>query len=431
MILSPEDQAILDGKQGEVLQKVMKSVVVYGETFGADHLVPIAGSPHLVTSFGANTIQPYFDMLDELIEAGLKSKEPFTVDPRPMEYERLNPGLVEKLAFNLIFGKQAPYEQQLKKLGLKDENSFTCACYLPEVGNTPAKGDFLAWSESSAVVFANSVLGARTNRNSGGIDLMCDIIGKAPYFGLLTDEGRHATWLVEVKTSSKPNAQLLGSAIGIKVMEDVPYIVGMDRFLGTGLNPATEAYLKDMGAATASNGAVGLYHVENITPEAVQSNRSLLKPGYQTYVIDDHELERVYQAYPLLWKDANAQPDYIFVGCPHLARHQLESWIDLLENQLRHYKANRLKIPVYLFTAPDIQKAFIAEKPDTHQTLLSQQIHITSICPLMYMNNPLCGRKPIVTNSNKLRTYTTARFYLDEDVLQIAITGKLPSQGGK
>jgi len=217
----------------------------------------------------------------------------------------------------------------------------------------------------------------------------------------------------------------------MKVMEDVPYIVGMDRFLGTGLNPATEAYLKDMGAATASNGAVGLYHVENITPEAVQSNRSLLKPGYQTYVIDDHELERVYQAYPLLWKDANAQPDYIFVGCPHLARHQLESWIDQLENQLRHHKANRLKIPVYLFTAPDIQKAFIAEKPDTYQTLLSQQIHITSICPLMYMNNPLCGRKPIVTNSNKLRTYTTARFYLDEDVLQIAITGKLPSQGGK
>jgi len=430
MQLTPEENDILSGKKGEVLQKVMKTVVTYGETFGADHLVPISGSPHLVTSFGANTIKPYFEMIDELINAGLTSKENFTVDPRPMEYDKLNPGFIEKIAFNLIFGKQKDYEVQLKKLGLKNKNAFTCACYLPEVGNIPVKGDYLAWSESSAVVYANSVLGARTNRNSAGIDLMCDIVGKAPHFGLLTDEGRKATWLVEIKTSTRPNAQLLGSAIGMKVMEDVPYIVGLDAHLGEGLNPTTESYLKDMGAATASNGAVGLYHVENITPEAVEQGRSLLNPNYQTYLIDDAELAKVYAAYPILWSITGIRPDYVFIGCPHLARLQLENWIDLLVDALQKNKLNKVSVPVYLFTAPDIQEAYINEKPDTYQALLSHNIHITTICPLMFMNNPLCGKKPIVTNSNKLRTYTTARFYTDPEILNIAITGKLPENSG-
>lgn len=97
----------------------------------------------------------------------------------------------------------------------------------------------------------------------------------------MTDEGRRAKWLVEVKTTKVPNAQVLGSAIGMKVVEDVPYITGLDRFLGAGLSPDTCDYLKDMGAASASNGAVGLYHVENITPEAVEEGRNLLVEGYQ------------------------------------------------------------------------------------------------------------------------------------------------------
>ena len=117
--LTPEEQAVLRGEQGETLRKVMQTVVMYGEAFGAEKLVPIQGSPHLVTSFGANTIKPYFNMMTELIDAGLKTQQPFTVDPRPMDFENLDPGLLRRLSFKLIFGKQEEYERQLEALGSK------------------------------------------------------------------------------------------------------------------------------------------------------------------------------------------------------------------------------------------------------------------------------------------------------------------------
>ena len=161
------------------------------------------------------------------------------------------------------------------KLGMRSKKDWSCACYLPEMGNTPSRGDYLAWSESSAINYANSVLGARTNRNSMGVDMLCDILGKAPLFGLLTDEGRQAVWLIEVKTTKLPHPEMIGSAIGLKVMEDVSYITGMDRFI-KGVDDQSSGYLKDLGAATASNGAVGLYHMEGVTPEAVDKGRALL-----------------------------------------------------------------------------------------------------------------------------------------------------------
>ena len=191
---------------------------------------------------------------------------------------------------NFMYTKQDFYEKQLEKLGLMDKNAFTCTCYMDQVGNQPKKGDILSWAESSAVVYANSVLGARCNRNSGIIDIMGSIVGYVPYFGLLTDEGRKATWVVKVNTTKKPEAQLLGSAIGMKVMEDVPYVVGLDKWIGNELNDTAKAYLKDFGAATASNGAVGLYHIENLTPEAVELGEALIAEGAKEYVIDDAEL---------------------------------------------------------------------------------------------------------------------------------------------
>lgn len=428
MILTTDEQAILNGDQGAVLQKVIRTVITYGDTFAAQQLVPLQGNPHLVGSFGANTITPYFEMLDELIAAGLKTQMPFTVDPRPMEYETIDPGLFEKIVFNLIFGKQKTYEVQLQKLGLKDERAFSCACYLPEIGNTPSFGANLAWSESSAVVYANSVLGARSNRNSAGIDLMCAILGKAPLFGLMTEEGRQAAWAIEIKTSHLPNPQLLGSAVGLRVMEDVPYLIGLDRFLGKGLTPFTESYLKDFGAACASNGAVGLYHIENITPEAIASQRGLLRLDVKTYVIDDAELDRVYASYPLLWKNPQARPSRVFIGCPHLSAQQIDEWVEKISTGLTQNNQSHVTVPTYLFASPDLAASYRQNQTVTKR-LLAMGIHLTSICPLMYMNNPLCARQPIVTNSNKLRTYTSARFYLDEDVLKILLTGNLPNGG--
>ncbi|MBO5945328.1 MAG: DUF521 domain-containing protein, partial [Clostridia bacterium] len=261
MILTKEQEAILNGEKGETLAKVMKTLVMYGEAFDAEKLVPITSRyNHLVTSFGLKVMSPVYDLMQKILDAGVSSEQKFSVDPRPID-KNVPANLLQKLVFNkFMYSKQDFYEGQLEKLGLMDKDAFTCTCYMDEVGNKPDKGEILSWAESSAVVYANSVLGARCNRNSGIIDIMGSIVGYVPYFGLLTDEGRRASWIVKVETTKKPEAQLLGSAIGMKVMEDVPYVVGLDRWLGEELDDAACSYLKDFGAATASNGAVGLYH---------------------------------------------------------------------------------------------------------------------------------------------------------------------------
>ena len=247
----------------------MKSLVMYGDTFGAKKMVPATGQAHLVTSFGLSVTTALFDVMDELIAAGLHAEQPFTMDPRPLDFENVPCNFLQRIVFGVMYGKQEDYEGQLRRLGLKNDKAFTCTCYMDEVGNVPARGQVLSWSESSAVVYANSVLGARCNRNSAYMDIFGAILGRVPYFGLLTDEGRRASWVVEVKTSKRPEAQVLGSAIGLKVMEDVPYIKGLAPFLGGQLDDSAKAYLKDMGAASASNGAVGLYHVEGLDRKSV------------------------------------------------------------------------------------------------------------------------------------------------------------------
>ena len=216
--LSPEQVEILEGKKGEALRKALESILRFGEAFGATELVALDAAVHLVTSFGLSVLEPVFEIMDELIAAGLKTEKSFTVDPRPLDFKNVAVNPLERLVFTkFMYSKQKKYEAQLRAVGLKDERAFTCACYFDEVGNKPKFGDNLAWAESSAVVYANSVLGARSNRNSGVLELLCGIVGAAPRYGLLTDEGRRATWIVELRLKSLPEAQVLGSAIGMKV----------------------------------------------------------------------------------------------------------------------------------------------------------------------------------------------------------------------
>lgn len=426
MKLTDEEAAILNGSKGETMAKVIKTLVLYGDAFGAERFVPVTHGGHLVTSFGISVLSPVFDIMTQLIDAGLKAEMPFTMDPRPIDYKNVKCNFIEKIVFDkVIYGMQDSYEEQLRKLGVKSDKSYSCTCYLDEVGNIPKKGDVLSWAESSAVVFANSVLGARCNRNSGIIELFGLILGKVPEFDLLTDEGRKAKWIIEVKTDKIPEAQVLGSAIGKKVMEDVPYIKGLDKFLGTELNESTKSYLKDMGAATASNGAVGLYHVENLTPEAVEAGESIVCDDAQVYVIDDAELDRVKASYPVMWKDPSAKPSKCFIGCPHLTYEQLGEWAEKFGAELKRVGKTKVQMETILTTAPEVLEHFKADNKKAYTSLIGYGIKLTSICPLMYMNNPLCGKKPIVTNSNKLRTYTTARYFVDSEIVKIAVKGDL------
>ena len=422
MLLTQEQQTILDGSKGETLAKVMKTLVMYGDAFEAEKLVPITSNyNHLVTSFGLKVMSPVYDLMQQILDAGVASGQKFSVDPRPVD-KNVPANFLQNLVFNkFMYTKQDFYEGQLEKLGLMDKNAFTCTCYMDEVGNVPKKGEVLSWAESSAVVYANSVLGARCNRNSGIIDIMGSIVGYVPYFGLLTDEGRKASWVVKVQTTKKPEAQLLGSAIGMKVMEDVPYVVGLDKWIGKELNDATKAYLKDFGAATASNGAVGLYHIENLTPEAVELGESLIVEGAKEYIIDDAELERVQREYPVIWKNPNVAPKLCFVGCPHLSLEQLKDWTDKIEAELKKNGTKKVVIPTVLTAAPKVLEAF--EKTDYAARLKATGVITSYICPLMYMNNPLCKTMPVITSSNKLRTYTSARYYRDEEILAMITKG--------
>ena len=422
MILTAEQQAILDGAKGEVQAKVLKTLIMYGETFGAEKLVPVTGElGHTVISFGINVMKPVYDLYDQLIDGGVEFKQRFTADPLPLD-KNVPSSLLQDIVFKqFMYKQQERYEEQMRRMGITSMKDFTCACYFDEVGNIPKKGDILSWAESSAVNYANSVLGARCNRNSGIIDVFGSAIGFVPYFGLLTDEGRRATWVVEVKTTKKPEAQLLGSAIGMKVMEDVPYIKGMEKWLGTELTGEVKGYLKDFGAATASNGSVGLYHMAGLTPEAVEQGESLIVEGAKTYVIDDAELERVKASYPVIWKNPDAAPKLCFVGCPHLTMEQLIAWTENVEAGLKAAGLSKVTVPTVFTTAPAVLEAF--EKTPHAARLRACGVVLSYICPLMYMNNPLSKKMPVITCSNKLRTYTTARYYTEAEILSI-ITGK-------
>lgn len=419
MQLTARQQAIYDGREGEVKAKIMKTLVMYGETFGSDRMADITGEyGHLVTSFGLSVMKPVYALMDEIIASGAVSGQKFTVDPKPLD-PKVPKNLIQEIFFRVMYSKQKDYDEQLRKLGIISDDGYTCTCYMNEVGNVPKKGDILSWAESSAVVYANSILGARCNRNSGIFDLFGSIVGCVPYFGLLTDEGRKADWLVEVRTIHKPEAQLLGSAIGMKVMEDVPFVTGLDKWFPS-LDDDAKAYFKDFGAATASNGAVGLYHIENLTPEAVESGRSLLKSGYKTYVIDDAELERVEKNYPVIWKDPTAEPKLAFIGCPHLSAAQLRSWAVNISTELKKNGKKKVTVPTVMTAAPSVVKEFSSDP--LYSVLENAGVVISSICPLMYMNNPQCGKMPVLTCSNKLRTYTSAK-YMKEAALLEVITG--------
>ena len=389
MKLTKTQQEMLDGKQGEVMAKVAKTLVMYGEAFNAEKMVEVSSDyNHLVTSFGLGVLDPVYELMNTLIDAGVMSKQKFTADPRPLD-PNVPANFIQNLIFKkFMYNKQAFYEDQLQKLGLLDKDGFTCTCYMHEVGNTPKMGDVLSWSESSAVVYANSVLGARCNRNSGILDLMGSVAGFVPYFGLLTDEGRKAKWIIRINTTKKPEAQLLGSAIGMKVMEDVPYVIGLDKYLGDELNDAACTYLKDFGAACASNGAVGLYHIDKLTPEAKKYGEELILKDAKEYVIDDAELERVYKSYPVIWKKKDAKPKLCFIGCPHMSLEQLKTWTVNVNNKLKENKTKQVSIPTVFTAAPGVIKEF--NKTEYRSMLDESGVVLSYICPLMYMNVLQC-----------------------------------------
>jgi len=439
--LTQEERDILRGKQGPTMQKVMVTVVLYGKALGAERLVDIEGDGHFVISWASPGIAPPLEMLDELVAAGLKTKYPFTLDPKaPLDFENLCLRPEQEQALEQMYRDQARYDERMLQLGLRDTDAYTCNPYLPEVGNIPKRGTILAWSESACAVFANSVLGARTNRNGAIMDLLSNIVGKTPLAGLLTDEGRRAAWLVEVRTAKLPHPQLLGAAIGKRVMEDVPFIVGLNRFLDSGLSEETLRqalrlrsgqaqgrlldYLQEMGAACATYGAVGLYHVENITPEAVDQGTDLLVPDHATYVIDDQELQDLMVSYPVMWADKEAKPEKCYIGCPHLSLRQLYWWTNKIHSALQARSQSQLAVETIICAAPQVLQKFKADVK-TYERLKRAGVRLSVTCAETLFEGGVSAGEAVITNSNKLRAYSTARFFPDGELVEILVSGEI------
>jgi predicted aconitase len=224
---------------------------------------------------------------------------------------------------------------------------------------------------------------------------------------------------------------MVGSAIGLKVLESVPYIVGLDKLVNALPDKDKIGYLKDLGAATASNGAVGLYHMEGITPEAKDQGRALLAEGHQTYVIDWNELKRVYDSYPILWPEdfKDATPDKVFIGCPVNTRGQLEYYGKKIIDGLKDAGKSKVAVPTYLFAHQLVADAFRDGNKELAKQLDAAGVSIAlNCCPMMYLSTPKQSEELIVTNSNKTRVYSTARFFPDFELIQITATGKIPEK---
>jgi len=427
MKLTAEEQAILDGKKGPEMAKLMKILVVFGNTFGAKKLVDLGGAPHSNLYPGAPYLGSMIKMLDECAKAGLKSYAPYTVNPRPYDAFNIQNNPAEMQIIYEGYPLQKDLDWVHVRLGAPELNKRSCACYVKEVGNAPKPGTYVAWAESSAVNYGNSVLGIRSNRNGAGIDLICAMTGKAPLFGLMTDEGRMAKWLVEVKTSKTPDWGVLGTAIGRKVVEDVPFVAGIDKyFKGGEVTEDNLHLLKAMGSATAASGAVGLYHVENLTPDAKDKGRKLLAKGYKTYVYDDKEQARIISTFENLWPEKDKGPTAAFIGCPHNTYYEVVKWGKLVTEALEKAGKEEAAIPVYMFCANVVRNRVIEEHGELAGKMKRAGMVQTPMCGVTWAGTKgFSDRVRGVTNSAKTRNYSTIRYFPDQTLVDIIVTGKV------
>lgn len=311
---------MLAGEHGEVLERNFRLLVRLGEIYGADRMIPV-GSVQVAGVSYKSIGDPGLEFLEDLANKGAKVKVPTTLNPPGMDLLDW-----KELGFPEDFAKkQLQVMDAFKRMGIM--MTATCTPYL--VGNLPRFGEHIAWSESSAVSFANSVIGARTNREGGPSALAAALCGVTPNYGLHLDENRKPHFLVEVKAELKSNSDFgaLGYQVGKIVKDKIPYF--------RGISGADVDHLKALGAAMAASGAVALYHVEGLTPEAKFMNTS----GLEEIEVGDKELREAYEKL-----NTGKDPDIVILGCPHASLKEIAVLVCKLEGK-------RLKKPLWICTS--------------------------------------------------------------------------------
>ncbi len=332
MELSAEEQSMLVGEFGPGVRKAMEIVVTLGQIYGAWRLVPV-GSVQVAGVSYRNLGEAGLEFLREWADQSARVRVPTTLNPAGMDLRAWR-----ELGFSESFARrQETVIEAYRRLGVR--TTCTCTPYL--VGNIPRLGEHVAWAESSAVSYANSVLGARTNREGGPGALAAAITGRAAAYGLHLDENRRATLRVVVRRPVRTLSDFgaLGCLVGKEARNRVPYFVGLEE-------ACSDIALKALGAAMAASGAVALYHVEGVTPEADQPD--ILTPGHERLVVDDLQ-----PAYAALNSEVR-QIDLVWFGCPHAGLEEIAEVVRLLAGR-------RVKAALWITTAREVRQVAEAE----------------------------------------------------------------------
>lgn len=384
MQLTPEEQAMYDGKHGIAIEKSMEILVALGDIYGAENMVDITSAQ--ISGVSYKTIgEAGLEYLDELAASGVKVKVPSTLNPAGIDLERW-----EDLKFSKQFAeKQNKIIAAYQKMGI----STTCTCTPYLVGNVPIMGSHIAWSESSAVCYANSVLGARTNREGGPGALAAAICGKTAAYGYHLDEGRKAKYVFELEIPLKGvDYGALGYIVGKIVGGGVPY------FKLKNIPSINE--LKSLGAALASSGAVALYHVEGVTPEYEEALKSEDMDLIERISVTEDD---VMDARKKLSTTAQ-KPDLICIGCPHAS-------LDEIEKIAEKISGRKLSTPFWVCTSIPVKAA--ADRMGYTKTIENAGGKL--VCDTCMVVSPIedLGFKVIGVDSAKAANYVPTMCGLD------------------
>lgn len=308
MILTDDEKAYLEGDYGEANRLAMELLLKVGESFGAERLIPIA-SAHVLGHFGS-LHQAGIDFLEKLAEGGGKCLVPTTVNPSSVDFERQKQFKIPEEYVE----KQKKLQQAIEKLGVIP--TWSCTPYLAI--NVPRFGQNIAWAESSAVIYVNSVIGARTNRTPFGLEICAAITGKIPEFGLYLEQNRTGSLLFDVQIDhlSDLDYHTLGAVVGSKAGADIPVIKGIP------VN-VTNDQLKCFGAGAASAGSVAMYHALGITPEAKIKDPLQGKEPKNVYIIESKELRDMEDQ--ISTANPDTPVDMVTMGCPLFSIEELKS----------------------------------------------------------------------------------------------------------
>src|SRR2546427_7336152 len=316
MRLTPRHAALRD--RGTQAQRTsMRLLIALGEIYGADRLIPIA-SAHVAGASYKMVGDPGLEFIEDFARDA-RIAVPATVNPLGMDLDRWREqGISEEFA-----AKQLRIADAYGRMGVRE--SFSCTPYL--IGNRPRFGEHVAWAESSAACFANSVLGARTNREGGPSALASAVTGVTPNYGLHLDGERRATTIVDVRTLVRgAGFSLLGLYVGRELGEGIPYFRGIR---------GTESDLKWLSASIASTGDLAMFHIERSTPEW----RSAPAKGLPRITVTKPDLQEVQREFT-----TGTDADIIGLGAPQLSSDELREVAGLIEK-------NRPRVPVWVFTS--------------------------------------------------------------------------------